>query len=372
MEELSLIKIEDEKTKYRCDICHNQEEILLCDDCFKSINSTYEGYINNFINTENSISKKIDFLLTFKNEKSNLLNKIIKNDIYKQTLESRIKKEETLINKYKLELQNYEKELIKQKENNDALSYILKGYESENNNDNIDNSLININKSNLIYQNDNDNISKIKNDIFEINKKIKQFKEKYINDLFEELFNKNNIIKISDFFNDNQENNNNFSIIKINNNEDNENDYLFGKSINILVLKKNDYVLKKFNNFFKTMILFLEKAYQKFKLKFPFKINHFKIEYKNGIEYNCEIDKSQLNDHMALTKANKGYHLLNINYIFLMQNIFGDSRQLNDWFDISIFLEDKNDDIGSLEKILEESKNDKKEEEFMEFVIIND
>ena len=68
---------------------------------------------------------------------------------------------------------------------------------------------------------------------------------------------------------------------------------------------------------------------------------------------------------------NKGYHLLNINYVYLMQNIFGDSITLDNWFDISLFLEGKDDNIGSMEKILEESKIVQKEDEFMDFLVID-
>lgn len=119
------------------------------------------------------------------------------------------------------------------------------------------------------------------------------------------------------------------------------------------------------------MVSFLEKTYKKFRLEMPFKINNNKIEYKKGIEYTCEIDKSQLKDSMVINKANKGYHLLNINYMYLLQSIFGDSIKLNNWFDISLFLEGKENDLGSVEKILKESKIDKKEEEYIGFVVID-
>ena len=122
------------------------------------------------------------------------------------------------------------------------------------------------------------------------------------------------------------------------------------------------------------MISFLEKAYKKFKIKMPFKINHFKIEYKNGFEYNFEINKTKLNDLSALNSVIKGYHLLNIDYNYLMQNIFGDSIKFNDWFDISKFFEflEKDYDIGSIDKIIEEAKNDKNQEEFLGFVVLDD
>ena len=220
----------------------------------------------------------------------------------KQSLENCIKKEETLINKYRLELEEYEKLLIDQKEKIDGLSYILNDYENidkdnndnnekkDNNkdiNDSIYNSDNNMDMSNAIVQSDNNIISNIKNEIFEINSKIQSFKKNYIYNLFEEIFiNKKDIIKISDFFYD-QENNINLSFINISNKNEydnsesdnmiNQNDNLIGKAININILKKNDLFFQRFNSFFKSMIIFLEKAYKKFKLTMPFKISHFKI-----------------------------------------------------------------------------------------------
>jgi hypothetical protein len=120
------------------------------------------------------------------------------------------------------------------------------------------------------------------------------------------------------------------------------------------------------------MALFLENACNKFKIKLPFKINNSKVEYKNGFKYNIEINKNQIKNQSALSNVIKGYHLLNINYIYLMENVYGDSIKLNDWFDISVFLPEQNDDIGSIKTILEESKNEKKEDEYNGFVIIDE
>ena len=104
----------------------------------------------------------------------------------------------------------------------------------------------------------------------------------------------------------------------------------------------------------------------------PFKINQFKVEYKNGFEYNIEINKIQLNNQSEIRHVIKGYHLLSINYIYLMQNIFGDSIKLNDLFDISFFLSEQNDDIGSIKTIIEDAKNEEKEKEYNGFIVIDD
>ena len=116
------------------------------------------------------------------------------------------------------------------------------------------------------------------------------------------------------------------------------------------------------------MISFLEKSYKRFKIEMPFKINNSKIEYKNGFEYNLELNN--LNEESIIKSCTKGYHLLNINFMSLMQNIFGDSEKLGDWFDISLLLDGKDEDIGSIEKIREEEKNNK-EGEFNGFIIID-
>lgn len=368
---------------YRCNICNNsEEEFLLCDDCFKNYISKFEDNINNFLNTEKSIIKKIDLILTFNNEKSKKLNHKIYLDKYKQILESRIQQEEIKIKKYKEEASKYENLVINQKDKNNGLEHFLKDNDFGGNINNKDknisfnNSLNNsINDNNDVYRSE---ISKTKNEIFDINSKIKTYKKKYIYDLFQDLFiKKKTIIKISDFFNDEQQQNNNlnFSIILTpnkNNNTDMNQDDSSSDIIKLNLLRENDVLLKRLNSFFKTMVSFLEKAFNKFKIKMPFKINHFKVEYKNGFEYNIEINKNQLNNQSEIGHVVKGYHLLSINYIYLMQNIFGDSIKLNDWFDISFFLSEQNDDIGSIKTIIEDAKNEEKEKEYNGFIVIDD
>ena len=356
---------DSKQNTYKCDICNSSEKFLLCDSCFKQYNSGFEQNINNFVSTRNSISKKIDFLLNCNIEKSKKLNKKIRLDKYKQILENKIKEEESKIEKYKEESKKQEDLLTMQRKKNSKLSEILKIYEQE--------------AKDVNNESEFNHIMNIKNEILEMNIKINEFKKKFIFKEFEDLFIKGkSIIKYSDFFNDDDssqnENDMNFSILNLdeeknNNNSNGENKNNIYNKIKLGVLKKNDILLKRFNSFFKAMIIFLEKTYNKFKLEMPFKIIDSKIEYKNGFRYNCEINKLDLNNQMDLNNVSKGYYLLNINYIYLMQNIFGDSRKFKDWFDISIFMEDRDDDLGSIDKIIEESKNEKKEEEFNGFVI---
>lgn len=365
LEDYSIIEVKGKKEKelskkYLCDICNMTDENLLCDDCFKKYNNKFESYINKFETTRKTLSKKIDYLLICNNEKSKKLNKKIYLDRRQILLDDKIREEEEKIEKYKEEV-NKTKELInKQKEKNAKLSEKLKSVEEEM--DKIDTE---------------QEIMEMKSKILEISTKIMKKKKKFIYDLFEDLFIKKKcIIKISDFFNESQQLNNdlNFSIINLSSKEDkntgNANN-VKSDEINLNVLKQNNNLLRRFNSFFKAMIFFLQKSFGRFKIKMPYEIKNNKIKYKNNIEYSCELDK-ELNDQIALNNFTKGLHLLNINYIYLMENIFGDSLKLKNWFDISAFLSDKDDDIGSIERILEETKNDKNEDEYNGFVILED
>ena len=96
----------------------------------------------------------------------------------------------------------------------------------------------------------------------------------------------------------------------------------------------------------------------------PFQIvkkeNDYKFKYKNNLHFKLSIKKEQLNDQIDLGQLMKGLNLLNINYVYLMENILGDPKQLDDWFDMRFFfsnLPNQNEDIGSIENILKE-KND--------------
>lgn len=377
MEDL-IINIE----KYRCNICNCPTQFLLCEECFKKDNSIFEENINKFINTRELLSKKIEMLLIYNKEKSKKLNKKVILDKYKENLDIQLNKETSKVKILEEESKKIEELLKQQKQKNDLFSSVLKSFENDDKKDSN-----NLEKDGSEFESNN-KLSELKKKIFEINSKITNFKKDHISKLFKELFiERKAVIKISEFFTDKQyyDNSKNFSIIlssetskNLKNNfkedlDNNNNDIIIGKEIKIDILKENDILLKRFILFFKTMISFLEKAYKKLKIeKMPFKMNKFKIEYKNGYEFNCEINKSKLNEPSSINNITKGFHLLNINYIFLMQNIFGDSTNLNDWFDISWFLTDQDKNIGSIEKILEEAKNGGGEEEFCGFVVIDE
>jgi hypothetical protein len=365
LEDFSIIEAKGKKTKepnnkYLCDICKMSHKNMLCDECFKKYNNKFESYINKFVITRKTLSKKIDFLLNCNIEKSKKLNRKINLDKCQILFDDKIREEETKINKYKGEVCKTDELINKQKEKNAKLSESLKRIEEEM--ENIDQE---------------QEIMEMKNKILEISSKIKEKKKKFIYDLFEDLFIKKKcIIKISDFFNENQQSSNdmNFSIINISSKDDknfSNTNNVKSDEIKLSVLRQNNILLKRFNSFFKAMILFLQKSYGRFKIKMPYEIKNNKIKYKNNFEYSCELDK-ELNDQIALNNFTKGLHLLNINYIYLMENIFGDSLKLKNWFDISTFLSDKDDDLGSVERILEESKNDKNEEEYNGFIIVED
>ena len=141
---------------------------------------------------------------------------------------------------------------------------------------------------------------------------------------------------------------------------------MISKELNLEVLKKRenniyDIYLTRFNSFFNSMVSFLEKAYNKFKLEIPYKMNYPKIININGTninEYKIELNYKGLDEEIVVNNAVKGFHLLNINYEFLINYIFGDSAKLNYLFDMTLFLNDKDKNLGSLENIKEESKTD--------------
>ena len=364
---------------YICGICFSNDRYFLCKKCFKRYNSVYQDKKKNLELSEESLSKRIEDLLSFNIEKSKKLNKKLFIDKYKQILQERIKQEENKIKKYEEENKEYEKLKIGQKDKNSRLNLMIN---SENNdikkeeNTNLFDSTANLMNSNIFINesNENNDLDKIKNEIFTINRKIIDYKLKYIYNLFEESFIKNKtIIKITDFFNvfseDNEEiddsNRLNFSIL----------DTKFGKKLNLLKLEvfkknENDIYLKRFNSFFTSMTSFLEKAYKKFKLKMPYKINYPKIN-ANNFEYKIELKKEELSEEIFMNSNTvKGYHLLNINYEYLINYIFGDSKRLKYLFDVSIFLNDKIENLGSLKNIEEESKLNQKPNEYLDFEIL--
>ena len=119
------------------------------------------------------------------------------------------------------------------------------------------------------------------------------------------------------------------------------------------------------------MVSFLEKAYKRFKLKMPYKISFPKILNTNGFEYKIEIKKNELDNVNEVNNAIKGYHLLNINYEYLVNYIFGDSIRIKYFFDMSFFITDKNEDLGSLKNIEEESKIKQGPKEIFGFEVLD-
>ena len=368
----NFIIIHDE---YICNICNSKDKYFICGDCFKRYNSTYFQKKSDLEHSEKSLSKKIIQLLSYNNNKSKQLNKKILLDKYKQILLEKIKQEENQIKKYEEESKEIEKIIIEQKDKNTRLNSMLIKENKENNEpkieSNIFESAINLNDSNIYFNNENnDNINDIKNNIYQLNSKIKKYKEEYIKKLFNESFiEAKTIIKIPEFFNIVKEkeekeetketNNTDFSIINIK-------DKMISKELNLEVLKKRenniyDIYLTRFNSFFNSMVSFLEKAYNKFKLEIPYKMNYPKIININGTninEYKIELNYKGLDEEIVVNNAVKGFHLLNINYEFLINYIFGDSAKLNYLFDMTLFLNDKDKNLGSLENIKKESKTD--------------
>ena len=354
------------QNKYICNICNSNDRYFLCDICFKKYNSTYEQKKNDLEYSEKLISKKIKDLLLFNNDKSIKLNKKLFYDKYKQVLLERTKQEENNIKKYEDEHKNYEKLIIEQKDKNSRLKAMLAAdNKDQKNEENIFDSTNNLLNSNIIV-NENDDIDIIKNEIFEINYKLTNYKSNYIYNLFDESFIQNKtLIKITDFFNVLPKKEENTNINRLNFSILNTQDNIITNELNIEALKKTedkvyDIYLKRFNTFFISLVSFLEKAYKKFKLEMPYKISYPKIFNTNGFDYKFELKKEELDEEIAVNNAVKGYHLLNINYEYLINYIFGDSKKLKYLFDMSFFLTDKNENLGSLENIKEESKINQK------------
>ena len=365
------------QNKYICNICNSNDRYFLCDICFKKYNSTYEQKKNDLEYSEKLISKKIKDLLLFNNDKSIKLNKKLFYDKYKQVLLERTKQEENNIKKYEDEYKNYEKLIIEQKDKNSRLKAMLDTDNKEQKKEeNIFDSTNNLMNSDIIV-NENDDIDKIKNDIFEINYKITNYKTKFIYHLFDESFIQNKtLIKITDFFNVLPKKEENTNINRLNFSILNTKDNIITNELNIEALKKTedkvyDIYLKRFNTFFISLVSFLEKAYKKFKLEMPYKISYPKIFNTNGFDYKFELKKEELDEEIAINNAVKGYHLLNINYEYLINYIFGDSKKLKYLFDMSFFLTDKNENLGSLENIKEESKINQKPDGLFGFELLD-
>ena len=364
------------QNKYICNICNCPDKYFLCSFCFNKYNDNYKHKKKNFEESEKSMAGKIEYLLKCNQAKSKTLNKKIHLDKYKQILLERIKQEEDLIKNYEEEFQNYEKLIIEQKDKNNRINHKLEEVNTKESN--LFDSAANLGESdNIINENKNEDIDEIKDEINKINKineKIINYKIKYIYDLFEESFIKNKtIIKITDFFNiiseepeNKEENNQNFSVLELQD--------TLSKEIKIEVFKENsensDIYLKRFNSFFVSMVSFLEKAYKRFKLQMPYQINFPKIKNKE-VEYKISLKKNELNENNIINNAVDGYHLLNINYEYLINFIFGDSVRLKYMFDLSFFTKNKNENLGSLKNIEEESKINEKSEEFQGFVVLD-
>ena len=361
------------QNKYICNICNCPDKYFLCSFCFNKYNDNYKHKKKNFEESEKSMAGKIEYLLKCNQAKSKTLNKKVHLDKYKQILLERIKQEEDLIKNYEEEFQKYEKLIIEQKDKNNRINHKLEEVNTKESN--LFDSAANLGESdNIINENKNEDIDEIKDEINKINEKIINYKIKYIYDLFEESFIKNKtIIKITDFFNiiseepeNKEENNQNFSVLELQD--------TLSKEIKIEVFKENsensDIYLKRFNSFFVSMVSFLEKAYKRFKLQMPYQINFPKIKNKE-VEYKISLKKNELNENNIINNAVDGYHLLNINYEYLINFIFGDSVRLKYMFDLSFFTKNKNENLGSLKNIEEESKINEKSEEFQGFVVLD-
>ena len=87
--------------------------------------------------------------------------------------------------------------------------------------------------------------------------------------------------------------------------------------------------------------------------------------------------KNLIKNDKYLNQLNKGYNLLNLDYNYLIQNIFGDESKLKYWFDISIIASEEEIENGSIKNILENVENNDTEKKYEEkeysgFIIIDE
>ena len=351
--------------KYICDICFSKDINFYCNKCFGDYNKDFKSKKEKLEQSEKSLSAQIKDLLFLHQVKSEKLNKKLFYDKREQNLLERIEQENKNIEKLEKENNAYESLLSEQIEKNSRLKMMVESEKKKTNEkSNLFESAINIDNSSIIINennNESEDIDTIKQQISELNSKIMDFKKNYIVDLFKKSFiNNKALIKITDFFNfklkQEEEKSDkpciDFSILELKN-------YTKTNELKLEILKskennKNIFLIR-FNSFFKNMVLFLETAYIKFKLEMPYKIDYPKIK-ANNFDYKLEIKLNELDEDVAVDNAIKGYHLLNINYEYLINYIFGDSKRVKYLFDMSFLITDENKYEGSLNNIREESQ----------------
>lgn len=277
-----------------CFVCNEKDNICICGKCTKDYTKNMNEYLiklkTNSENLEESLEK-----LIIKNQKIfkmfNELNKLKTQN-------------ENLKNKYEFLIKENEQKKIE-------------------------------NKNNLR--------KKIKKNDF------KKLQIEYLKKSFKEMFiDKKNLIKISEFYIQQNEDIEEFDItksltlnivnLKIKKNEE---EIIINKNIEFSIFK-NKKVYQKFKNFFYQIIDFLLDFQQKFNNEFSYKYELFKHFIKeNDVNYNLELDLNEINNLSEEKKNNFNHflYLLNTDYNEIIKEFFGNEIiKQNDFFNLSPFI----------------------------------
>jgi len=334
-----------------CEFCSKHDKYLMCKNCFKNLKNLNKSYKLDLKKSSDKLEESIEKLLQINYEKGEKLNNVMKsmndnetliNNINKQKnknneLENKIKELEQLINNKK-KLLSEEKDKIYE-----IVNKIDKGKYKKNTNILI--GSLNISNDELLKSIINSNEFTI---FEELSKNIIQDKKKFLKEFFDLLIIKtNSLIKIKDFFTNNE---NKLSVMNIINIYDNGK-YSIDKDKDLFVncpivlksdiLEDNQINCLKFNKFFSIFQKFVLLSSIRLGINLTYKMNYPYIISKDGNKYQYLIypQKSWITNKMNINNIIKGLTLLNSNYNLILQNVFGESIKTL-WFNFSPLIND--------------------------------
>jgi hypothetical protein len=334
-----------------CEFCSKHDKYLMCKNCFKNLKNLNKSYKLDLKKSSDKLEESIEKLLQINYEKGEKLNNVMKsmndnetliNNINKQKnknneLENKIKELEQLINNKK-KLLSEEKDKIYE-----IVNKIDKGKYKKNTNILI--GSLNISNDELLKSIINSNEFTI---FEELSKNIIQDKKKFLKEFFDLLIIKtNSLIKIKDFFTNNE---NKLSVMNIINIYDNGK-YSIDKDKDLFVncpivlksdiLEDNQINCLKFNKFFSIFQKFVLLSSIRLGINLTYKMNYPYIISKDGNKYQYLIypQKSWITNKININNIIKGLTLLNSNYNLILQNVFGESIKTL-WFNFSPLIND--------------------------------
>ena len=293
-----------------CFICKEKDNICICGKCTKNYTKNMNEYFiklkTNSENLENSLEK-----LILNNQK---IFKMF-NELNKLKTEN-----ENLKNKYEFLIKDIEKKKIEKKNN------LNKKVEKEN-----------LKKKQIEFL------------------KIK-FKEMFID--------KNNLIKISEFYIQQQNNEiDEFDITKslsihLKNLiiKKNEEEKIINKNIEFSIFQQNQKFYTKFTNFFHQIIEFLLDFQQKFNFTFKYELFKYFIK-ENDVKYDLELDLDNLFNLSEEQKNNFNHflYLLNVDYNEVIKQTFGNEIiKQNDFFNLTPFINNQKLNEFSIKNLYED------------------